>query len=265
MAYLSSGEIVHVIGTVNGQTLVQVQGYAYNEEGEEYVVDGPLRLVDEVLEAPPVERLDAEIKEKREVLARINDALCEAKKSLQAAESEHKARLKKLQQHEALKRIDEWMEAKITHYAVIGGSILSISDGKLSREDAHYDPETHRTYDTALLTLYGMSNGCLSWRLSSYSSGGGQEKTVYPCGSLEEARTKLQEYLDARWPSEKVPYRLADLFRSAKALGLRIDAEFEGRVLENEIASARSVAAAKRRELDEAEKALAALEGTPCA
>ncbi|MBU3577544.1 hypothetical protein [Polynucleobacter sp. UK-Kesae-W10] len=122
-----------------------------------------------------VDELDKLITEKRAELKRINAELDQSGRLYQD-------QLKKLKQHQALQRIEDYMDGKFTHFLQVGYEIKLVS-----KEDALKSPDRYDS-DMKLLTLFGSTKGDLQWRINRWGDGSGSETNVYPCESEDEAK-----------------------------------------------------------------------------
>lgn len=187
--YLTNGEEIEVIEKLkSGGYLVS---HIYTTEGgeEEYYIDNATSFwVDNVFGEPPARKFSEKINRLKK---EINDLLAtklELAKMIQRTHDQEKERLKKYQQYEQLKQLDDFLDGKITHYA----------------ETSTWNPriikamEFNKEEDLKLLGLFGDSKGDLSWRVNDYKDGSGCYREVVPCKSYEEALSVIQKYIDTR-------------------------------------------------------------------
>lgn len=200
---------------------------------------------------PPVGRVDEEIRKRREDLSDVNGLIVDKKKSLDlilkriAEEKVAFQEIKdKASNYSALNRVFDFIDGKITHY-------VRSEYGTVEIHERGKDPKT----DDKLLSLYGASNGDLSWRLSKYS-GGGSEKTVIPCLSHDEAkdvaRVEIVRLLEEGRDSKR-------LLESTKKYGVEIPQKYEDDFLNARANSVRERIKFKKKEVDEEINALQAL------
>ncbi len=135
----------------------------------------------EIFSKPPtikleakVDELDKLITEKRAELKRVNEELDQAGRQRQE-------QLKKLKQHQALQRIEDYLDGKFTHFLDVDYGVKLVSKEDALKKQDRYDD------GMKLLTLFGSVKGDLQWRINRYSDGSGGNKDVYPCKSEEEA------------------------------------------------------------------------------
>ncbi len=114
-----------------------------------------------------------------------------------AIDRDYKARMAKLQRHEKLAFLEDFLDGKLTHYAVLpeyssAPYVLAVGDAK-SGDDKW-------TRDLRLLSLFGRSNGDIAWNLNQYYDGSGSSKQeVVPCRSEEEAKAIIRQRALDTW------------------------------------------------------------------
>lgn len=143
-----------------------------------------------VYEKPPTEVLNKEIAQLVETKNALHDEVATLREERYAMEQGSKARMAKLQRHEKLKRLEDFLDGKLTHYAVIpdygSPSVMAVADAK--------SDESRFSSATRLLSLFGQSNGDIAWRLHRYSDGSGSSSMdVVPCCSEAEAIKAIRE------------------------------------------------------------------------
>ncbi len=195
-AYLLNGQQVQIHEKTTKGFLVSK---IYECENREPVFDNRVIFVEKVFENAPTEKLDERIKNLNTEIDKLDEEKkqLEANKKLfetqfKAAEEDVKKQMAKIKQYQALKRIENFIEGKITHYVVATKwklDLLSFEDTK-AKEDWNY-----RQPGFKLLTLFGKTGGDLEWGLNEYKDGSGCNYTIIPCCSYEEAVEKLKEYL----------------------------------------------------------------------
>ena len=168
------------------------------DSGEPYW--GPVEEWDNAFLEPPtaklqakVDELDKLVTEKRAELKRINSELDQAGKRYQE-------QLKKIGQHRALQRIEDYLDGKFTHFLEVG-SYYAPTIVTADKALAHGGTEHENRWDKKLrlLTLFGDTNGDLQWRINRYSDGSGSSNIeVYPCQNEDEAIGIVRQlYADA--------------------------------------------------------------------
>ncbi len=246
--YLRDGRKAWCLGRVGDQYAVRPM-WEGEEDWEEWPSpEAPTRLVGEVLDEPPVADYHDQVRILREEIERLCADLAEVEGDIMVAKQERHQLLDKLKQVPALRRIDDFIEGKFTHfvsmeyrYEIRGRDVaLESNDRFASAADK-----------TKLLSLFGRSGGDLNWGINSYSDGSGASGTVIPCQSEEEAIGIMQEDL-SRLPPHRPDtinwkLRLSHRVHAAEKYGLRIAQWAIDYVKETEVAAA-------KKELREAEK-----------
>lgn len=170
---------------ISGFSGAHVVSFFYiSGDGETEYLSGDVTRLHEVYTEPPeaakhekIAELNKTIETQRAELRRINS-------ELDVAGKEYQARVKKLQQHRALKRIEDYLDGKFTVFLeyndwnppkiVVPADALRQSDRNDKRQ--------------RLMCLFGDSNGNLEWKINDYRDGSGSDRvTVIPCESEEEA------------------------------------------------------------------------------
>lgn len=135
----------------------------------------------EVFEKPPTARLETKIDELDKLITEKRETLSQINKELEETSRKCKAQLSKLTQHQALKRIEDYLDGKFTHFLYVGSGVNLVSEEDALKSSDSYDR------DMKLLTLYGSTKGDLQWRINRYSDGSGGNTDVFPCESEAEA------------------------------------------------------------------------------
>jgi hypothetical protein len=134
--------------------------------------------------AEKIAELDSKIAEKQKELR-------ETEQKLTAFKQEEKGLLDRLKKHESLKRIDDVLSGKITHYAVLDAYAV-----RLALEDTdRYNGKKYR-----LLSLLPSSvRGTIHWQINDWSDGSGADRDVVPCTSEEEAIAAIKTEIEMQW------------------------------------------------------------------
>lgn len=189
--YLRNGQEVKVLKQIEDGYLVQEIHFYEDQDYSDEWVDERIIFVKtgEIYKNPPLKKFSDEIDKLQakitELICKKNDFTAEFEK----LKKEKEEKLKDFKKYEALKHIDRFLNAGITHYVILSSwrpEIIDFNDARCS-----YDKKNLK-----LLTLFGTSEGNLEWKLNSYSDGsGGYGETVVPCISYEEARDVLQKFI----------------------------------------------------------------------
>ncbi len=225
--YLENGRRAWLVGSVGKRFVVRPMWDGAEEwtEWEDEPPAAETEIVDRIYDTPPQEAYHEEIKALRDRIRSLRSTLDDLMKEIRDGKRERDALIEKLAQIPALRRIEEHIEGRFTHFVVAGwnGPRIMTREAALESEGAACSAAS----DTKLMVLLGKSNGHLEWHINQYRDGsGGWGSAVYPCRSEEDAVEKIQEILSAlpeRRP-EKVEYglRVEGKVRAADEYGLEI-------------------------------------------
>jgi hypothetical protein len=140
----------------------------------------------EIFSTPPTVKLEAKVDELDKLITEKREELKRVNKELDECGRKYQEQLKKLKQHLALKRIEDYLDGKFTHFLQVPGYGAPTL---ISKDDALKGVDGYDRYnrDMKLLTLFGTTKGDLQWRINRWGDGSGGETNVYPCESEEEA------------------------------------------------------------------------------
>jgi len=210
--YLADGRVVKFIAKVNAGVLVaQVLDVG---DGSYYTdTDHPI-LVDRVFDEAPTEKYTDKIKHHQKRIEALQQEKIELLQEVAHIKKINKERFEKYARYDQLKHIDDFIDGKITHYVFLNYSpeIVELKDAV-----GGYDKSSLK-----LLSLYGHSDGDLSWQLNQYRDGSGGNDTVIPCLSHFEALQYLQEYIESRVSEGNLN---VFIIRAAKKHGIKINKE----------------------------------------
>jgi len=141
----------------------------------------------QVFTKPPRDKLDADVAELTAKAAQLRKEIHELGVQKRESERSQQATKERLMQHEALKRIDDYLQGKFTLFLELPqyssvprirklGEVIENGDGERST----YNPRLR------LLSLYGDSKGDLNWGVSRYYDGSGSNEQVFPIDSEDE-------------------------------------------------------------------------------
>ena len=205
--YLLNGAAVIVRGTLGNKKLVS-QIYE-TDDGD--VVSDDVSLVEKVYDEAPREKIDREVLMARNDLAALRVEASTLRGEILESQKGRKIIIEKLSQHEALKRIEDFLDGKITHFVK-----WQYGEGIINATDIKADSSCDRGFK--LLTLFGRPGQGLTWQLNRYSDGSGGNEEVFPACSLEEAKEILQKKLYELKPG----YWGAEAIALAKKYGLNL-------------------------------------------
>lgn len=139
---------------------------------------------DQIYLKPPTQKLEAKVDELDKLITEKRNKLKRVNEELDQAGRRHQEQLKKLKQHQALQRIEDYLDGKFTHF-------LHVTDyygPKIITKDQALDQNDRWDKELKLLTLFGDTKGNLQWRINKYRDGSGSSwDEVYPVSSEEEA------------------------------------------------------------------------------
>lgn len=188
-----------------------------------------LQIVDEseVYDEPPTFIYDERIKKLEEREKELMDSIFNLGESKRELEKVAKENQKKYERIDKLKRLNDFIDGKITHYVILSmytrESIVDFKDAKCMGDKR----------DLKLLTLFGNSKGELNWKLNQYSDGSGCNSEVIPCTSYEEAVKELEEFIDEEVRNSMDNPR-GDVIKMASKYKIGIDPEYIAKYEENE-------------------------------
>lgn len=243
MAWDEDGNECDVLSTFDGGVVVQ-----YMLDSDEETRWSSPTIVKAVYDQPPVVRRAAVAAELDESIKRKRDELYAISKELREAELRNKELLKTLSQNNALQRIADFVDGKITHYLVknwCGYSVIRREDAKCQSDSKHL----------RLLSLYGGSKGDLHWNLHRYSDasgGSGNDDQCWPCLSEQEAIDLAKAMISEEIAAMKPNAVMSDtLFEAAKNFGVYITPDVAKARLEKKYMSECSSLVYESRKLED--------------
>lgn len=253
--YTLDGRQVEYVGAAGPRHLV-AELYETDQgdyRGQEFIADA-------VFAVPPTLKLHAEVKELEEKANALRLQIWEAQTEAREAEKDNANRLKYLAKFAPLKRVEDFVNGKITHCVMTteygrGVSVMTVADAL--RQPDKYDR------DMKLLSLFGGSKGDLQWRVNRYSDGSGSGWTdCEPFCSEEEAKERAIEILNGRIAEEETANKVWGrdvMIQCAETLGVPVPEWLLTRHTEAVRLNAEKAVETKRAELAKAEEALAAV------
>ena len=201
--YTKDGKKVAVLGQLNSQEFIVQEIFVTNGQevpgGENFVAKG---LLDQPAESWREKRLreveasyekrmanmEAEYKQASDRLAQMTD---KAKARSSALFS-----FAKNARDSQLHALHAFMSGAITHFYKPGykPEILTWEDDSVFQIDTWGC--RRKVAGIRLISLYGRSDGNLEYRLSQYNDGSGNDQTIVPCRSYEEALEHAQADVD---------------------------------------------------------------------
>jgi hypothetical protein len=266
MKYLKNGKAVEVVSVLpDGQGFV-VRDYFEtfgDVDGEPILeLDERVHIVKRVFDEAPTEKIHAEYEAAEKRLQEVINKISEARTELRIVEQERKAVLSKLEQMPALRRLEAWIDGKVTHFVTYNYgrvSVLKKDELKSGDEENRYrrGPEKLK-----LLTLFGDTEGNLIWEANKYRDGSGSwGLECWMCCSEEEAKKIAAEVIDRELLPDRVYYR-DSLIKSADDIGHAIDPKHRVLCNEEKRTELQKAWHSRKEELEKVEKQLLALNST---
>lgn len=231
IVYSRDGNRARFIAQVDDNYFVEPEvEYQSSFDGEMYSDWGSTTSWREIFLVPPREVIDASIAKLNKEYETLRGKINELHGEIMGRESLIAAQKKKFAQYEKLKRLEDFIDGKITHAVVV--DINYSSWGVITIKElgaALYENDEDRRYNrpTKLVTLFGKSNGDLQWQVNQYSCGSGSSQEIIPCESREEAMEEAQKVLQKAFESHKEKKISTDFLESARKTGLKLSEEME--------------------------------------
>lgn len=249
--YTPEGLAVEYVGAAPGGHLA-VAVYVDGDD-QEWQDDTP--HFHRVLYAKPrTQALSAEVEELSNTIKQRREELDGIERKIAERENISRAMDKRFKQHAALKRIDDWIEGRMTHFVTVGeyGRVEVWERDALLRDGQ----DRHDRSEIRLVCLFGRSNGDLQWGVNRYRDGSGQWTDCTPCGSEEEAKRIAAQAVRKFWESSDNEYRRIHATQSALKMGLEVPAERIKEMRDREIADAEKTVREAMERLASAQAAL---------
>lgn len=261
MKYLPDGRACEVVAELpDGRGVVVDLWY---EGDDEPSLQDDLIIVPKVLDQPLNPLIEKNIKERRQLLDEMVKQLNDLRAEVATAKMERDRILDKLKQIPALKRIEDFLDGKITH-------VVSRQYGRI-----HITPigemicDSDRDYRCKpaaikLMTLYGEQPGNLLFRVNQYKDGSGSsgsEYEAFPCCSEEEAKQQAGRLIDEQIQDSR-QYYLEESVKSADKIGHPVPDALREVIRMNNLEKHRSQVEEARKRLHEAEQLLLKIGGS---
>lgn len=245
--YLIDGSAVELVETcLNGFLIHRL--YEDGETGE-LIPDVKIRWVEQVFDAAPTVKFSDEVARLCSKVSELQKQVSEQQTAVAEGLARYTETMAKLKQYEQLRLLEDFLDAKITHY-VICGCTPKIVPFKHALDE--YSPRD----GTKLLVLFGDSKGDLQWQISRYRDGSGDYQDVYPCLSEEQAKDILAKWLEKQFAAGQWNERY---LAAAQKHGLKIPQEWSESVRRQKIKAAESSIEYAQKELAAKQESLAKL------
>lgn len=252
----------YVARSVHGGHVVQP---IYEHEDYEPSYGNP-EVWPEIFAKPPEQKLHGEIARLEKLRAAEQAALDAVRQMRRKEDAEYAQRAAERKRFDQLKKLDDYIAGKITHFVVepyySSGVTIQTFEEAMKSNESRYD-KTLR-----LLSLYGGSDGDLSWRVDYYSDGSGSSHSgwYFPATSYEEALAIAAKRLDDRYkkmrgsdPDQERHYA-SGLAASARNLGLDVPEDVAIWAAEQNEKARQSNLDHARKQLEEAQERVRKLE-----
>lgn len=225
--YTSDGKKVSVIGKLNAQESI-VQEIFITQDGAE-IPSGENFVVKSLHDAPAVSWKEKELKkledryesESREWGRRVEsmrDTCNKEYKFLSAMIKNSQLSAKNLE-HECFKQMELFLTGQIKFLVS-----ETYCDYKIIPFFEAMPESGDRDNNIRLITLFGNSNGVLTWKLNHYRDGSGDDTTITPATSLDEAKALLEEIIAKK--IEKKDTASDAMVKAKKLYGLSVPSEY---------------------------------------
>jgi hypothetical protein len=261
MGNFSKGDIVF---NEHGQRFVYVSEYDGDhivkptmETDEDEPWEGSPVTLRKVFSSAPREMYDKNIEALDAKIAKLEDQKHALDEEIRKSKFDETERKKRIKVNSSLKRIDDFLEGKVTHI-VFGEYDVRIEtfDEAIRYKENEYEKIPSKL---RLLSLFGNSNGNLEWNLNTYSDGSGSRTKIWPCVSYEHALQVAQERINdlvSIWKEDHAQtYRAYSAVSAAAKLGLFVPEDVKAAV-KNNIKTATELRDSKKEEYIRAENQL---------
>lgn len=276
--YDRSGRVYQFAGMMSKSAIVHpmFEGEDYDGDQFAYISDlAEAKSVSDIFANPPVPFINADVALATQKLKELNDAIAEASAELRNAEKVNAARIEKLKRYDALSRVEDFIDGKMTHFVIRGQYSNSIEVKTFDEAMKCKNDYGRFNGDVKLLSLFGTkknypqsgnASNSLLWRVNQYSDGsGGGWWTVQPCVSEDEAISIAAKWLEEIWAEHRSledrdarGHWLCTSIESANKIGLAVPDDIAADFESHKMRAAQAAVEKARAEL---EKALAAQRG----
>ena len=216
--FLATGEKVEVLATFDGGVVVK-KLFEESEYPEFDEVD-PI-IVPKVYEAAPVAAFDEQVKYRLKRLANVDDELSAKQKQLDGiraelkqAEVDRKAITSRIAADAAIRRVMDVIDNKIEWFVTSQYGLVEVKN-----KDVALKQSDKWERDWKLVTVYGKTNGNLSYGINYYSDGSGSQECCWPCVTHTEACEIAKRVIEEGFAKETW---LESLAKSADTLGIPV-------------------------------------------
>lgn len=197
--YGRDGRSAEFVGMVGDRFLVRpIAQFTDWEGGDSFAITDDLVIWEQVYPKAPVDVVAAEIVAAKAHLAQLEaDASAVTRRILDEAR-EAAAKRAELSKWDGLDTLEDFLAGRITHLVKVGygaPSITTLAEELVDRDD------NGRERGLKLLTLFGVTEGKLTWGINRYRDGSGTNTNIYPAKSHAEAVDICQRLFDEAMPT----------------------------------------------------------------
>ena len=216
-----------------------------------------------VFNEPPVREVNVEVAEAQARLDALAEQEAAARDRIAQLEMTARERHAELVKWDGFSLLEDFIAGRITHVVYVeyrGAEIKTLEDGLAYRDDRG------RKEGLRLLTLFGKSNGSLTWELNCYHDGSGNNTRLYPANSYEKAVEIARGLFDADMQEiasdlGNKAYMVGQWIESAKKYGFEFPANVWAKWAENQRSNAQKQVAQAEKKLQEARSLLEKADG----
>lgn len=180
---------------------------------------GQPKIIRSLFVEPPVSLYDEQIRQKKSELEKLRAEISEANREKQELDNRKWKLIAKLtEQVNVLSGIADWIDGKVTHVVVVS-EYGDVSVREIDQLECDSSRNTWRK-QIKLMTLFGDSDGSLTWKMNKYYDGSGSWCTVYLFSSEDEAKAKASQVIQEWEVADKEGYVAGRLIDSANSLGI---------------------------------------------
>lgn len=262
--YTEFGQSVEYVAKVHDGHVVRS---VYEHEGDAREPwYGGVMIERHVFSEPPTPRFDKSTKEAQAALDHVRAQVQLAQTELAGIQRQQQETVRTLENHPDVRPLVAFLEGRITHLAFVSNYSADLCIKPIAEALTPEDAGDARDGRIRLLALYGGYTGPsgtknvyraddLSWRLSRYSDGSGNDsKICFLATSEADAKAQLQTYVERQLKSNSQSHNCISLAVSAMQLGLTVPPEWRQKVADYEQQAKKGALESARRELARAQE-----------
>lgn len=227
--FLIHGAEVEVVAQFEGGYLVR-DIYESND-GEGTYSSGVRFQSEPLFDSPPTQKINEEVDKLQAKLSELRNEKSALEISMRNAVKLNVELMAKLTKTEQLKHLADFIDGNLNYYVQNQYHGVTVVDFK--KEGISEYPL--RKGELKLITLFGMSNGNLQWRIHQYSDGSGMKYDIFPCTTLEAASILAKQLVIENADNTNERPR-AEVIRDAKLFQVDLPEGYEAKYNQNRIA-----------------------------